>query len=116
MAPAPESSGPDSAPATDSTPSGEKTIKYWVENQSQFANLPSLPDTWIRVKSKDESQIYFVCLTDGTTTMKMPTGSAKEREETLPSQKESSSEPTAGLPPGWTERVSRSTGQKYYWN
>lgn len=112
--PAPETSSVSGGTAQASPAKG--TIGYWVANQSQFADLPSLPDTWIRVKSKDESQIYYVCLTDGTTTMKMPTGSAKEREETLPSQKESSSEPTAGLPPGWTERVSRSTGQKYYWN
>jgi len=116
MAPAPESSGPDSAPATDSTPSGEKTIKYWVENQSQFANLPSLPDSWIRVKSKDESQIYYVCLTDGTTTLKMPTGSTSEREEASSPQEVPCAEPKGRLPPGWTERVSRSTGQTYYWN
>jgi len=52
---------------------------------------------------------------DANNNGKMPTGSAIEREETLPEKKESSSEPT-GLPPGWTETVSRSTGHKYYWN
>lgn len=119
-APAPENASAtggaaQSCPAADSGPSAERTIGYWMENQSQFAHLPPIPENWIRVKSKDESRTYFVCLTDGTTSFTMPRGSAPEREKAASAQVVSGSE-TRRLPPGWSERVSRSTGQKYYWN
>merc|ERR1719235_838326 len=89
-----------------------RTANDWASDQSQFAHLPPLPEGWIRVRSRTSGAIYFCYTLTGETTFTEPTapgalGGAGADTSTGGGQ---------DLPPGWTEVVSRSTGQIYYWN
>lgn len=73
---------------------GGKTALEWASEQEQFADLPALPQGWIRVKSASTGRLYYFNMVTGKTTFTEPTD----------------------LPPGWVQIKSRSTGQPYYWN
>lgn len=86
-----------------------RTAGDWANDQEQFANLPPLPEGWIRVRSRTSGAIYYCYTLTGETTFTEPVegelgGEGVDLEE------------YDDLPPGWTEVVSRSTGQLYYWN
>lgn len=70
------------------------TVQYWAENQQQFAQLPKLPENWIRIRSNGTGRVYYVNTMTGKSTFVEP-------DE---------------LPAGWTRCVSRSTGKAYYFN
>jgi len=104
-----EAAGSAAAPAAGATApmasdDTQKTIGYWADNQAQFADLPPLPNNWIRIKSKSSGTIYYANLIDGTTALNMPGAGVKPGGD------------SASLPPGWMQLTSRSTGQVYYWN
>jgi len=74
---------------------GGKTLKEWEEAQAQFADLPALPEGWLRIQSRNNNQIYYLNKETQVTTFEIPRG---------------------GLPEDWTKQVSKSSGKTYYFN
>lgn len=85
-----------SAPATAAGVKAEQesSLLYWAKRQHQFKELPKLPQGWIRVPSRQSSEIYYVNLSTGEATFDSP----------------------LDLPPGWEVVTSKSTGKQYFWH
>merc|ERR1711957_532463 len=71
------------------------TVADWMQRQHEFADLPPIPEGWIRIRSNSSGTIYFLNVLTGLTSFEQPTDS---------------------LPDGWASTVSRSTGQTYYYH
>lgn len=71
---------------------GGKSVAQWRESQDQFQHLPRLPEGWIRIKSRNNEEVYFYNTKTHTSTFELP------------------------LPEGWTKQKSKSSGKVYYFN
>lgn len=84
-----------------------RTAGEWAGDQDQFAHLPPLPAGWIRVKSRSVPDAVYYCYTaTGQTSFTEPTKEGPPQD----------TDPDGELPPGWEKKVSRSSGEVYYWN
>jgi len=88
----------------DQTPqSVGRTAADWLLEQNQFADLATLPEGWIRAKSRSNDEVYYCCVETGETTFVEPTAAQAVNKN-------------APLPDGWVEMQSRSNGKIYFWN
>lgn len=72
---------------------GGKTIAEWKSDQSQFKDMPKLPEGWIRIRSRtNQKEIYYWNTRTNKPSYEVP------------------------LPEGWTKQKSKSTGKVYYFN
>lgn len=101
------------APAAEPSQAKDKTVREWEAEQDEFDDLPAIPAPWIRVKSRKDGKVYYWNKETQEASFKLP----KEPVMALPVEPppEPETKPS-GLPPGWTQHVSKSNGKIYYFH
>lgn len=104
------------APALESSPAKAKTVRDWeAEQEDEFGDLPPIPAPWIRVRSRKDGKVYYWNKETQKASFKLPT---EEPPPAMAPPVEPPVEPlnSSGLPPGWTQHVSKSNGKIYYFH
>lgn len=104
------------APALESSPAKAKTVRDWeADQEDEFGDLPPIPAPWIRVRSRKDGKVYYWNKETQKASFKLPT---EEPPPAMAPPVEPPVEPlnSSGLPPGWTQHVSKSNGKIYYFH